>query len=712
MEEDWLPPEDPQTASFCAESREITERLGRALLALEASLQANERFEHADLNEAFRSLHTQKSLAAMLGLQTMASLAHELESRLDKVRLGQAVLDLVLLDQLFDTAEAWTLFLQTPWEKENAARIASQELQQRLLFSLRAVSAQVPPRRAKEGVERTLMLPPESLAVLTEAEEAQIRSAMAQGEELYQLTQNLDLTSIEVTLDALREELRGWGQLITYLPLGEGATPDSLEVAVLVSSRESPESFRGRLPDTWAVLDLLTPVSARSSGSLVGSSDEALADFSVGTDDARAPLARDELEHQARYAVRVDLRKLEPILSSVGELAIVKNGLLALGQRLQRTGDRSSSAMIRELHRAFERELQRLQSGILEVRLVTLAQVFEALSRSVRQAARDANRPVQLIVTGADTEVDKLIVDQIGEPLLHVLRNAIDHGIEEVAERRALGKPDEGTLAINVYQSGGRVMIEMEDDGRGVESEKVRARIVRLGLATASEAEALSERELFVFLFEPGFSTREQASTLSGRGVGLDVVKTRVQRLGGSIEIRSSRNIGTAFTLSLPVTLAVLRVLTIHVSGQIFCVPLAAIDELVIAEDTQLRREAGRMFLQHRSEVLPLLSLPTLFAARLLPRMRRTNKLSLLILRSGATRAAVLVDAFGAQEEVVVKPLGPSLAHSRLFSGAADLGQAQLVLILDVASLLETNQWGAGTFDTDLRKDASMDGPA
>src|SRR5262249_9189724 len=280
--------------------------------------------------------------------------------------------------------------------------------------------------------------------------------------------------------------------------------------------------------------------------------------------------------------VRVDIRKLDHLMNIVGELAIVRNVLLRLNERARMRPEwHELSVELQRVHRTFDRHLMQMQNGILELRMVPLGQVFYKLARIVRQISREHDKQVNLVITGAETEIDKLIVEELSDPLMHMMRNAIDHGIEPRDERLRVGKPPVGTIALNAFQKGNHVVIEAEDDGAGMDANVIVRSAVRLGIVKEDEAQGLSAREVLALVFTPGFTTKEGVTDLSGRGVGMDIVKTNIAALGGIVDISSEVGIGTKITITLPITLAIISVLALEVAGRTYCMPLASVEEAI-----------------------------------------------------------------------------------------------------------------------------------
>jgi two-component system chemotaxis sensor kinase CheA len=398
--------------------------------------------------------------------------------------------------------------------------------------------------------------------------------------------------------------------------------------------------------------------------------------------------ARDISLRSVSHTVRVDIRKLDRLMNALGELSLVRGALLRFAEKLRaEPGTRRLGMDLLGVHRAFERQLAQMQGGILEVRMVPLGQVFDKLARIVRQVSREQNKSVHFVVTGGETEIDKLIVEELSDPLLHMIRNAIDHGIEAIHERGAAGKPDTGTVALNAYQQGNHVVIEVEDDGRGIDAQAVLQKAVAMGLVGAEEAKTLSVEEAVGLVFMQGFSTRDTATALSGRGIGMDIVKTRIAKLGGLVDITSEVQIGTKITLTLPVTLAIVGVLSFVVESVVYCMPLSSMEEAVVFEPLLVRELDGREVMTHRGVTLPIVRLARLFSEP--PALVSGGKQFLIVARVGTRRLGMVVDRLIEQQDVVIKALGRSLAHVRGFAGATDLGDQRVALILDVPALIE-----------------------
>jgi two-component system chemotaxis sensor kinase CheA len=384
--------------------------------------------------------------------------------------------------------------------------------------------------------------------------------------------------------------------------------------------------------------------------------------------------------------VRVDIRKLDRLMNVVGELVLVKNGVARLAERL-RAGDevaRLGLELFREA-RALDRRLAELQSGVLEVRMVPLGQVFEKLARMVRKVARELDKEVDFQVEGSEVELDKLIVEELSDPLMHLIRNALDHGVEPPETRRAAGKPALARLRLVAAQKGSRVVVAVEDDGAGMDERRIREVAVSRGLVSAEAAAELGRIEVLNLIFLPGFSTAREVTALSGRGVGMDVVRNNIGNLSGIIDVHTERGRGTRFEITLPVTLAIVRALLVGVCGRTYAVPLNSVLEILEVRPADVRTIETREVVTLRGATVPLVRLGRHFGLEPPP---APGPLYVVVVGLAQRRLGIAVDALQGQNDVVVKPLGRALAGVRGIAGATDLGGRRTVLVLDVGAII------------------------
>ncbi len=712
---------------FFSEAQELVDGLGRDLLMLDDLIKKG-RVDPELINDVFRGVHTLKGLSGLFGATRMAGLSHQLEDVLDDLRLGRIDLGTGVLDLLF---QAVSLYARILAAEKGEAEEPVHDVEQ-LLLALGHVSG----RRAGEGAGAVAQydLDPGLLGVLTEYEEHRLRANIQQGLGLYRIRAVFSLSTIDSALDAVKANARPHGEIITYLPSGSSGDPDSIELEIVMASRAALDVLSTAIQTPGVsveeiqrrgVVNTVLPSSGPPSPSPPGgrpsvaappaasmrptptsrprearSSQAAMVEAAKGKSGSNAPLVPQAGRGSVRapgemslrsvsQTVRVDIRKLDRLMTIVGELAIVRTAIARLTDRARSraTEPRELATELGRLNRTLERHLSQMQNGILEVRMVPLGQAFDKLARIVRQISREHGKEVNLVITGAETEIDKLIVEELSDPLMHMIRNAIDHGIETRDDRLRVDKPVVGTIALNAFQKGNHVVIEVEDDGSGMDPKALAATAVRRGVVTSDEAKEMTPREVLALVFMPGFTTKEFATDLSGRGVGLDVVRTNIAKLGGVVDIASDVGIGTKMTITLPITLAIINVLLIEVRGRPFAIPLANIEEAIVLEDALLRTVESREVLSVRGTSLPVCRLDRLFGIAGEPRNR--SRSFVVIAQVGERRMGIVVDELVGQQDIVIKALGKSLAGVRGFAGATELGDQRVALVLDAAALIE-----------------------
>ncbi|RYE91038.1 MAG: chemotaxis protein CheA, partial [Myxococcales bacterium] len=543
-------PLDRAREEFFPEAQELIEGLSRDMLALDDQHRAG-KIEPDLVNDIFRAVHTLKGLAGLFGASKMGVLSHELEEILDDLRLGKRKLAREAIDLIFKAIEAYGQILrleQHPEEGVPPGLDAFLAEVSRVARTDPSEPAPLAPLRPEYELDAGL------LAVLTEYEEHRLRTNIQQGMSLYRVRATFQLQTIDEELEQLKVAAKPLGEIITYLPTG-GGDADTIELEVLLAAGASNAQLQEALGgpsirvEELARRSIAVPSSEPSGESaLAPAMPSDVSELkSVPAAAVPAPLGVTSLR-SITQTVRVDIRKLDHLMNLVGELAIVRASLARISERVRGQNDGSMRELgteLHRLHRVFDRHLGQMQDGILEVRMVPIGQIFDRLGRVARQASREAGKQVNLVITGAETEVDKLIVEELSDPLMHMVRNAIDHGIEPEEARLAVGKPEAGTIAINAFQKGSHVLIEVEDDGRGMDPQHLIETARRRGFVSEHEARELDPEETFNLIFLPGFSTKAEADMLAGRGVGMDVVKTNIARLGGVIDVQSEIGVGT-----------------------------------------------------------------------------------------------------------------------------------------------------------------------
>ena len=383
--------------------------------------------------------------------------------------------------------------------------------------------------------------------------------------------------------------------------------------------------------------------------------------------------------------IRVEAERIDVVLDLVGELIIAKSMMQELLTEMNRgLGNSPLRTKTSDVLLFQSQILNKLQRSVMKIRMVPVEQMFRRLPRVVRDTAKQTGREVNIVIEGENTDLDKSILDALAEPLMHLLRNAVDHGIETPLDRAAAGKPPEGTIRLNAYHQGNQVVIEASDDGRGIDLAAVVRKAVERGIVTAEQAQRLSESDALDLIFHAGLSTASKVTEVSGRGVGMDIVKAVMDRLKGTISVRSVAGEGTTFRLKVPLTLAIIKALLFRTSGRLYAVPLGNVTEIVRAQESEVHVIDDQEVLQVREEVLPLVRL-----SRMHGETEATPKLFVIIVALGDRKAGLVVDRLIGEQELVIKALDETIVSSELVSGASILGDGRVVLILSIADVVE-----------------------
>ncbi len=661
------------------------------------------------VNRLFRAAHSLKGLAGMFGLDAITSLSHRMEDILDGLRLGRISLDspvVTLLDQGVSLLASRMSSLErgdASHEDEEAEQV------RRLLEQIDAAISDAGPSGG-DALE-DLDLDPSLLRSLTEYEEHRLRENLRGNRQLALVDSTFELATFEEGLLALSAAIRERGEVVSTLPSVGSAPESQIRFSLLVATELGAAQLASELGLDPADVEMIGPGEARAqpeaSVAPASAVTEAPPSASVAppeaavepedlatTPEAPEPVAAEpgpiaggpELESLRSISdtVRVDIRKLDELMNLVGELVIQRSAIGEIAQRLSL--DPATARIGTELvktHKVLDRKLKELQSGVLDVRMVPLRQIFEKLSRVVRRLRRDLDKPVDLEFKGAETELDKLIVEQLVDPLVHIVRNAFDHALEPPSERTAAGKSERGRIRVSAFQRGNHVVIEVEDDGRGMDAEAIRRQAISRGLIT--DDDTLTEKELLNLVFEAGLSTAEAVSETSGRGVGMDVVRSNLSEMGGMVDLASTAGQGTCVSITLPITLAIIQALIVGIGDERFAIPLNSVLETLVIEPEQIGRSEDREILNLRGEPLLLRRLGEEFE---LPSAGREARQFVVVLGMGEQRLGLLVDRLEGQQDTVIKPIKGPLQQIRGIAGATELADRGAVLVIDVSSIV------------------------
>ena len=640
---------------FLTESQDNLSAINHALLELERTPNARE-----PVGALFRAVHTVKGMSATMGYVAVAELSHELETLLDLVRRGQRDVTAPLMDTLFSTAD----MLERAVELSVAGR--GDELD--IAPTIAALRAGGP--AATSSAEGAVGEPTTTRRKKRSTKAGSAGAPAATVTVVVTMEPNTPMPGVRAYLAI--ERARTLGTVARTTPAQELLDRDEFDgtVTIDLASVAPDEEIERVVRSAGFVAEVRV---ARSGG---GASGAAQLPHN-GAEPPRSAGRASELAPARQHRhIRIDLHRLDTMMNLIGELVITRG-------RLQQLASTINEPALTETVTQASRLVADLQDGIMTSRMVPVWQVFDRFPRVVRDAARALGKQVDFVVEGQEIELDRSLLDEIGDPVVHLLRNAIDHGLEMPDERVKAGKSPAGRLSLTAARDRSAVVIRVTDDGKGIDRDRVLARAVEMGLIESGKQE-LTDDEVVRLIARPGFSTARQVTDLSGRGVGIDAVHTRVRSVGGTVDIRSTKGHGTAITVRLPVTLAIVRALLARVGDETYAIPMTHVNETAQLELDTIRQVKGRDVLVVRNDVLPLMHLRDVVG---LPR-RDAGGGQVVVLEVADRRAGMVVDELTGQQEIVIKPFDAVKDGLSMFSGATILGDGVPALILDVSSLL------------------------
>jgi two-component system, chemotaxis family, sensor kinase CheA len=653
--------DDRARDEFTGEAEELLDTLSRDLVEFESQ---GRDVRPELINKIFREVHSLKGLAGMLGFGEISELAHGLEDMLDRLRMGKVEISKELIDLLYDSIDSLNRLVISINDPSVGALIDVTGITRRIHQLVTNQPAQV-----HENPFGDLTLDEQTRKSLTEYEEHRLQENVRARKQILAVEVRFDFSDFDEKLRALTELLSASGEVISTLPAIDSSGGSGIAFRLLYGSTLQAEAVSALVPD-----GNVTSLRKAESPAI-----------------AEAEAEEEQSLRSISQTVRVDISKLDHVMNIVGELIIEKTQLDSLtrslhqGEALQQA--RLTAHELTKIARNLDRKLNELQKSVIETRMVPVGQIYAKLSRTVRKVARELNKEIELVLRGEDTELDKVMVEELTDPLMHIIRNALDHGIEPAGERVAKGKNPIGKVTLNAYQQGNSVVLDVTDDGRGIDAEVVRKSAVKRNLI--AQHDPFDQQRAYEMLFTPGFSTASAVSEISGRGVGLDVVKKNLQELKGSIDILSIPGEGTTFRIMLPITLAIIQALVVRAAGEQFAIPLTSVEESLRIYSRDIRTVERREVFTLRDFTLPLLRLADAFRLDGDREEGPDTKWFVVVTRSGEKVAGILVDALVRQQEVVIKSIGERLKTIPGIAGATEVGEGEIVLVIDVGTLID-----------------------
>ncbi|MDB5052068.1 MAG: chemotaxis protein CheA [Bacilli bacterium] len=678
---------------FIDESKEHLQALNENLLNLEQNPN-----DVAIVHNIFRSAHTLKGMSATMGFEDIASLTHQMENVLDLLRNLKLQMDPVIFDCLFKSTDALEAMVEDIVQGGTGRADVSHIVT--ILKSIVSGDHLKGTPSVKEAVNESL-----PAIVIDEYQYSVLEQAISSGHQVFYV-------EVAVRDDCVLKAARAYmvfdvfernGEVIKSTPSVEEIEQEKFEkvFSVYFISNISQEELEKTIANVSEIESVnATAIDKESlkqvtrenfnANENIGKAKEETAASSVKELMTAAPSKDAAIQTGAaananapvsNRTIRVDIERLDSLMNLFSELLIDRVRLEQLSSEIRRND-------LIETVEHMSRVSSDLQNIVLKLRMVPVDTVFNRFPRMIRDIAKSLDKKVDLVITGADTELDRTVIDEIGDPLVHLLRNAVDHGVEPITDRIAAGKKETGTINLRAFHSGNHVFIEIEEDGRGINREKVLKTAVKNGVVTADQANKMSDEEVYQLLFASGFSTADKISDISGRGVGLDVVKTKIHSLGGHVSIESKLGSGTKFSVQLPLTLSIISAMLLRVENEKYAIPLSSIVETAVIQKDQIRHVQGNIYIDYRNSIIPLIALSTIFNV---PKddSEETKETEIVVVKKGEKLAALVVNEFIGQQEIVLKTLGKYLSNVFAVSGATILGDGQVALIIDTNALIK-----------------------
>lgn len=693
---------------FIDESSEHIQTLSDCIMTLE-----QEPDNKDTINEVFRAAHSLKGMAGTMGFKRMQHLTHDMENVFQEVRSDKISVDSAMIDLLFKCLDAIDAYVEnikaTSDEGTDDNEYIIKELND---FIAKANGEEVADKKeektadagesakenANEQASEQEAAASDTVIELTDSEHKAVMEAKESGHKIYCLTVTVQK---ECLLKAARAFLvfravEEFGQILVYRPSSQDVEDEKfdLDFSFYIASTEDYDKIYEAAKNVSEIENVVggEVTTFKVEGEEPEEHEETKPVVVEKKKEELKPVEQKKTTLPAKKApgkpatsrtVRVDIEKLDALMNQVSELIIAKNSLVSIS-----TSEDSeiNSQSLHDQIEYLERITTNLHESVMKVRMVPIESVTQKYPRMIRDLSRTLNKKMNLVITGEDTELDRTVVDQIGDPLQHLLRNSADHGLESNELRLERGKPEVGTIFLNAYQEGNNVIIQVGDDGNGIDTEAVKAKAIDRGLVTAEQADNMSQKEIVNFLFMPSFSMARKITDISGRGVGLDVVKSGIEQLGGDVEVSTELGKGTTFTVRLPLTLAIIQALMVEIRDEKYAIALGSISNIEDIPVEDIKYVQAKEVIHLRGSVIPIIRLDKMLDIE--PKEQEPDHLTVVIVQRGDAMAGLVVDNLMGQQEIVIKSLGKYINGNKLISGATILGDGEVALILDVNTLM------------------------
>ena len=675
---------------FLDESHEHLQSLNEGLLRLEENME-----EIDAVNDIFRNAHTLKGMSATMGFAKIAELTHEMEDVLDLVRKNQLKLNEDIMDTLFKCLDSLEQMVDSVGNGEAEDVVDVSDLVVKLSSISKGTPAPAVAAPATAASASPAVAGSDAGMVDLELDEIDIdvmKKAKEAGLNLFHIKVTLMETCVlkaarsVMVMHALDEV----GDAIKSIPPAEDLEQEKFDRSfdVLVATSADAKAVQNAVDTVSEIEDVHVEAVDPDKVGKEKAPAAAAPVASVPATKPAAPAAKKEAakpaatapkkQHQSQ-SVRVDIEKLDTLMNLMGELVINK-------VRLEQIGQTHRMTELMETLEQMDRVTGDLQNIVMKVRMVPVSAVFNRFPRMVRDVSKELGKEINLTIEGEETELDRTVIDEIGDPIMHLLRNSLDHGVESPEKREAKGKPRVGEVGLIARHEGNNVVIMITDDGAGIDADKIRRKAVEKGMISQEEADRLDDADAVRLIFLPGFSTAEQITDISGRGVGMDVVRSKIEALSGHVDVETHIDEGSVFKIKLPLTLAIIQAMLVQVQEEMYAIPLGSIDSTISIEATDIQTVQNKEVIVLRGEIIPIIRMEE---ALQVPHTKDSDELFVVVVHAGEAKAGIVVDNLIGQQEIVIKTLGNLFAGLKLFGGATVLGDGKVALILDVATMIQ-----------------------
>ncbi len=688
---------------FIDETQEHLQDLSQLLMTLE-----EEPKNEDTINEIFRAAHSLKGMAGTMGYKRMQHLTHMMENVFSEIRNGKMNVTSDLVDILFACLDALQVYLDNIQQTADEGTEDNEEIIERLNNFMESSGDTGKEKKAevKKAEETSENQESPEVMKFEEFEVHAISEALRKKLHAYKIDVKIDENCI---LQAARaflvfKTLEEKGEIIKSNPSAQDIEDEKFEFefCVILISDSSQDEIQKEIKNISEIkhveISELTEVpelEQKEETAKNSQEEQKTAGKDANTQESKTSAEEKKSSISAKQAsgkpvvsrsVRVDIEKLDVLMNLVSELIIAKNGLVSASNSISGTRSQSFNEEIEYL----ERVTTNLHESVMKVRMMPIETVTQKYPKMIRDLSKKLNKKMKLYITGEDTELDRTVIDEIGDPLMHLLRNSADHGLESEEIREERGKDPVGNIYLNAFQDGNSVVIEVKDDGNGIDIENVRKNAIEKGTVTKEEAESMTDQEIIGLLFRPSFSTSEKVTDVSGRGVGLDVVKTKIEALGGDIDVQTKLGEGSCFSIRLPLTLAIIQALMVELGDEKYAISLETIQTIEDITADEIKYVQSKEVINLRGNVIPIIRLNTILGIEpVLKEDEDDNNLTVVIVNKGDRQAGLVVDRLIGQQEIVIKSLGKYINNSsKIIGGATILGDGEVALILDVNSLV------------------------